>query len=69
MVHDYQYIVQLPKYKGIKWLVKKIEFDWRYGRNMELLGKGITIPYSRTIALILSTFFYWLMVKCKNIKS
>lgn len=60
--HDYNYIVELPKYKGISWLKKKIEFDWLYGKRMEQLGKGI-YPYNRSIGLILSTPIYWIIKK------
>lgn len=63
MVHDYYYIKILPHYKGLKWLKEKIKMDWQYGKDMELLGKGITIPYSRAIGLILTTPIYWLILK------
>lgn len=57
LVHDYRYIIDLPKYKGLKWLKIKTKYDFEYGRNMELLGKGIYY-YNRFIALLLSTPFY-----------
>lgn len=60
MVHDYQYIVELTKYKGISWLKVKTRMDWNYGRSMELLGKGI-YPYTRSIGLIISTPIYWVI--------
>ena len=65
LVHDYEYIVELPKYKRFKWLKEKTKIDWRYARNMELLGKGITIPYARAIGLIIITPLYWLITKFK----
>lgn len=65
LVHDYDYIVELPKYKRIKWLVEKTKMDWQYARNMELLGKGITIPYARALGLIIITPIYWLIKKFK----
>lgn len=66
LVHDYEYINELPKYKGVKWLLVKIKMDWQYARNMELLGKGITIPYARALGLIITTPIYWLIKKYKE---
>ncbi len=57
LVHDYRYLVDLPRYKGLKWFKIKTKYDFEYGRNMELLGKGI-YHYIRFIALFLSTPFY-----------
>jgi hypothetical protein len=65
MMHDFNYIVELPNYRGFSWLKAKIKFDWLYGKNMEMLGKGITIPYSRSIGLIISTPIYWVYKKVK----
>lgn len=65
MKHDYIYLTTLPKFKGLEWLRIKIKYDWQYGRDMELLGKGITTPYARAIGLILSTPIYWVMTKIK----
>ena len=65
LVHDYQYIVELPKHKGLKWLKEKTKMDWLYGRNMELLGKGIWTPYLRAILLILITPIYCIIVKSR----
>ena len=58
MIHDYEYLINLPKYKGLKWLRYKILIDWEYGQNLELLGKGYFIPYLRAITLILTTPIY-----------
>mgnify|MGYP003643492217 CR=1 FL=1 len=56
--HDFEYSVELKKRKGLKWLCYKIKIDWKYGRDMEVLGKGIITPYSRAIGLIISTPIY-----------
>ena len=58
MIHDYEYLINLPKYKGLEWLKYKIRIDWEYGQNLELLGKGYFIPYTRAIALIITTPIY-----------
>lgn len=63
--HDYNYIVLLSKYKGLKWLQKKIQYDWLYGKRMEQLGKGI-YPYNRSIALIITTPIYWFIKLLAN---
>jgi hypothetical protein len=61
MAHDDFYINELPKYSGFKWIKQKIKADWQYGRDMELLGKGISTPYLRAIGLIVSTPIYWII--------
>jgi hypothetical protein len=58
MIHDYEYIVNLKKRKGFDWLRYKCKVDYQYARDMELLGKGILVPYSRFVLLLLSTPFY-----------
>ena len=58
MVHDYEYLINLPKYKGLSWLKYKVCIDWEYGQNLELLGKGYFIPYTRSVLLILITPIY-----------
>lgn len=65
LVHDYEYIVNLKKYKGLEWLKYKVKIDFKYGKDMEALGKGI-YHYIRVVGLILSTPFYWLMIKFKK---
>ena len=60
MRHDFDYIITLPKYKGWKWIRKKIQLDWQYSNNLEKLGNGIAIPYLRTLGLWASTPLYWL---------
>ena len=66
MRHDFDYIINLPKYKGCKWLRKKIQFDWNYGKNLEKLGKGVSIPYLRVFGLWAITPLYWLCVKIRH---
>ena len=61
LLHDYRYIVELKKYHSWRWLFKKIKYDFEYAKSMELMGKGITIPYLRFIGLLLSTPFYLLL--------
>ena len=63
MRHDFEYLVNLSRLKGFKWLAYKIKVDWQYGRDMELFGKGILTPYMRSIGLILSTPIYWVISK------
>ena len=64
--HDYDYIISLPRYSGLKWLKAKFLFDWRYGQNIEELNSVIYPAYSRFIGLLLTTPFYWLYIKFKN---
>lgn len=56
--HDYDYLIELKKRKGLNWLIFKLKVDFRYGKNMENLGKGIITPYTRTLALWLTTPIY-----------
>lgn len=65
MRHDYDYVVNLKKYKGLKWIVKKLTYDFDYGKNIEKMGKGIWTPYMRSFGLWLSTPLYWLGQKLK----
>ena len=58
MRHDYDYIVELPKHRGWEWLVEKVKIDFRYGKNIEMMGKGTWGAYSRVFGLWLSTPFY-----------
>lgn len=65
MIHDFEYIVNLKKRKGFDWLRYKFKVDFNYAKDMERLGKGILIPYSRFVALILTTPIYWVITKIK----
>lgn len=67
MVHDYEYIEILPMYNGIGWLRYKIASDFRYGKHMELLGKGAIMPYTRVALLWLSTPLYPLWKLIRNL--
>jgi hypothetical protein len=66
LVHDYDYIVELPKHIRLKWVLEKTKMDWQYAKNMEQLGKGITIPYSRALGLIITTPIYWAIKKIQK---
>ena len=66
MVHDWQYLHILTKYKGWKWFKIKTRFDWEYGQNLEALGKGIWTPYLRAIGLVIITPFYIIYKKLKK---
>lgn len=64
MVHDYEYFN--IDFFSISGLIKKIKVDIQYGKDQELTGKGIIIPYTRSAMLILSTplyLFYLLIIK------
>jgi len=58
MVHDYDYLVKLPKLHSWSWLFAKFKTDFQYAKNMERFGKGIWTPYVRFVGLVLSTPFY-----------
>ena len=66
MVHDWEYIRNLPKYKGFKWLRYKLKIDYEYGKSMERLGHSLLTSYLRVFGLWLSTPFYLLTMlkKC-----
>jgi len=66
LVHDYLYLIDLKKYSGVRWFYKKCEFDYRYGKLLEMFGKGIWTPYLRTGLLVLSTPFYLLLLAVKK---
>lgn len=57
LVHDYNYLVQLKKYRGYKWVKAKVKYDIQYGKDIAMLGKG-NMYYWRTVALILITPIY-----------
>jgi hypothetical protein len=61
--HDYDYIVNLKRYNGLKWLKMKLKYDYKYGRSMELLGKSILVSYLRVVLLWLSTPFYLIITR------
>lgn len=63
MRHDYDTLMLLPKFKGLKWTKYNAIYAWQYGKNLELLGKGIFTPYLRAISLIVATPFYWILKK------
>lgn len=63
--HDYDYIVLLPKYSGLKWLKAKFLFDWNYAKNIEEMNSVIYPAYSRFVGLVLTTPIYWLYIKLK----
>ncbi len=67
MIHDYCYLVELPKNNWVMWLINKTIYDWHYAVNLEKLGKGYLIPYTRAIALIAITPIYAL-IKALKIK-
>ncbi|NQY29965.1 MAG: hypothetical protein HRT69_10900 [Flavobacteriaceae bacterium] len=66
MVHDYLYLIELKKNKGWRWLYGKCIYDYWYGKLLEMFGKGIFTPYFRTVLLVLSTPFYWLLLAIKK---
>ncbi len=63
MRHDYDTIMLLPKFTKLKWVKYNIIYAWHYGKNLELMGKGIWTPYFRAIGLIVATPLYWLLKK------
>jgi hypothetical protein len=60
LCHDYDYIVRLKRYKGLKWLKMKFKYDWEYGKRMEEMGKSILTAYLRVFGLIITTPIYLL---------
>ena len=62
---DYDYIVSLPKYKGVKWLKAKFIIDRKYAKNIEEMNSVLYPAYSRFVGLLLTTPFYWLYIKLK----
>ena len=66
MRHDYDTLILLPKFKGLKWTKYNAIYAWNYGRNLELMGKGIYTPYFRAIGLIIATPLYWMVKKLIN---
>ena len=69
MVHDFGYLIELKKARFSKWLQTKIKLDWKYGQDLESLGKGTWIPYIRAISLIVTSPFYPLFIIYKKITS
>ena len=70
--HDYHYLTTLasvPWYKLLKWLKTKARLDWQYARDLESLGRGTWIPYTRAVFLILTSPLYPLFKLYKKIKS
>lgn len=69
MLHDYEYLTTLKSVHWTSWIQTKVRLDWEYGQNLESLGKGTWIPYTRAISLIISTPLYPVFIIYKKITS